>query len=87
MFGTIRLLACALMGYASMAMAFAQDAARESTAEIAKKTLGKYCFDCHSGDKPEGGIRVDFLAGDSELGADRRVATLKALAAQVHRSG
>jgi mono/diheme cytochrome c family protein len=69
MFGTIRLLACALMGYASMSMAFAQDAARESTAEIAKKTLGKYCFDCHSGDKPEGGIRVDFLAGDSELGS------------------
>ncbi len=33
----------------------------------AQQTLTKYCYDCHTGDKAEGGVRVDFLSGDSNL--------------------
>ena len=34
---------------------------------LARETLTKYCYDCHTGDKAEGGVRVDFLAGDGNL--------------------
>ena len=33
----------------------------------AQQTLTKYCYDCHTGDKAEGGVRVDFLSGDGNL--------------------
>ena len=33
----------------------------------AQQTLTKYCYDCHTGDKAEGGVRVDFLSGDGHL--------------------
>jgi len=46
----------------------AQEASRDEIAILAQKTIIKYCYDCHTGDKPEGGIRVDFLATDAELG-------------------
>ncbi len=46
----------------------AQEASRDEIAILAQKTITKYCYDCHTGDKPEGGIRVDFLATDAELG-------------------
>ncbi len=40
----------------------------DDVSALAMKTVTKYCYDCHSGDKPEGGVRVDFLAKDGELG-------------------
>ncbi|HUP77092.1 MAG TPA: DUF1587 domain-containing protein, partial [Pirellula sp.] len=46
----------------------AQQASRDDIAILAQKTITKYCYDCHTGDKPEGGIRVDFLATGAELG-------------------
>lgn len=36
-------------------------------AALARQTLTKYCYDCHTGDKAEGGVRVDFLAADGQL--------------------
>lgn len=36
-------------------------------AALARQTLTKYCYDCHTGDKAEGGVRVDFLAADWQL--------------------
>ena len=33
----------------------------------AQQTLTKYCYDCHTGDKAEGGVRVDFFSGDGNL--------------------
>ncbi len=73
MFVLIRLLGCALsvcaMNLAASTHGFAQVAERESAAELTKRTLIKYCNDCHSGDKPEGGIRVDFLTTETQLGS------------------
>ena len=46
----------------------AQEASHDEIAILAQKTITKYCYDCHTGDKPEGGIRVDFLATGAELG-------------------
>ncbi len=73
MFGLTRLLGCALTFYAANFFAstqvFAQPSTRESAAELTKKTLTKYCNDCHSGDKPEGGIRIDFLTAETQLGS------------------
>lgn len=40
----------------------------DEVSALAMKTLTKYCYDCHSGDKPEGGVRVDLLANEGELG-------------------
>ncbi|MCC6510843.1 MAG: DUF1592 domain-containing protein [Pirellulaceae bacterium] len=37
-------------------------------AEAARMTISKSCLDCHTGDKAEGGVRVDFLSKDGELG-------------------
>ena len=44
---------------------FADDST--DAAALARQTLAKYCYDCHTGDKAEGGVRVDFLAADGEL--------------------
>lgn len=40
---------------------------KSDAATLAKQTLTKYCFDCHTGDKAEGGVRVDFLTGEGKL--------------------
>ncbi len=45
----------------------AQEVPREEAAAMAVRTLTKYCYDCHTGDKAEGGVRVDFLATDGKL--------------------
>ncbi len=34
---------------------------------VAQQMLTKYCYDCHTGDKAEGGVRVDFLTADAKL--------------------
>ncbi len=54
----------ALWGVCS-AHAFAED--NSAVNVIAKQTLTKYCSDCHTGDKAEGGVRIDFLTSDGEL--------------------
>ncbi len=46
----------------------AQEGSRDEIAMLAQKTITKYCYDCHTGANPEGGIRVDFLATGTELG-------------------
>ncbi len=60
----------------------AQENSGNAPAELARQTLSKYCYDCHTGDKPEGGVRVDFLATDGELAGqielvDKIILTLK----------
>jgi len=45
----------------------AQESSGIEPADLARKTLSKYCYECHTGDKPEGGVRVDFLSTDGEL--------------------
>ncbi|XZE54210.1 DUF1592 domain-containing protein [Planctomycetaceae bacterium SH139] len=35
--------------------------------ELALETLSNYCYDCHTGDSAEGGIRVDFFSADVKL--------------------
>jgi hypothetical protein len=45
----------------------AQEVPREEAAAMALRTLTKYCYDCHTGDKAEGGVRVDFLGTDGKL--------------------
>ena len=60
--------ACCALGCFICGFAPAQEPSREAATELAMKTLTKFCADCHSGDKPEGGIRVDFLATEKELG-------------------
>src|SRR6056297_438468 len=42
-----------------------QDA--DQRAELALETLSNYCYDCHTGDSAEGGIRVDFFTTDVKL--------------------
>ncbi len=68
MLGFYRLIVCALTFFVAMPNGSAQEATQATASEIATRTLTKYCYDCHSGEKPEGGIRVDFLAAESELG-------------------
>lgn len=45
----------------------AQEVAREEAAEMAQRTLTKYCYDCHTGEKAEGGVRVDFLGAGGKF--------------------
>lgn len=45
--------------------------AQESSRTAAIETLTAYCYDCHVGDEPEGGIHVDFFEGNEPL--DKRV--------------
>ncbi len=51
----------------SLMPSLAQEVPREEAAAMAVRTLSKYCYDCHTGDKAEGGVRVDFLATDGKL--------------------
>lgn len=39
----------------------------DDAATLARQTLTKYCADCHTGEKAEGGVRVEFLATDGNL--------------------
>ena len=45
----------------------AQEVSREDAAVMAQRTLTKYCYDCHTGEKAEGGVRVDFLGAGGKL--------------------
>ena len=45
----------------------AQEVSREEAAVMAQRTLTKYCYDCHTGEKAEGGVRVDFLGAGGKL--------------------
>ena len=45
----------------------AQEVSREEAAVLAQRTLTKYCYDCHTGEKAEGGVRVDFLGAGGKL--------------------
>ena len=45
--------------------AFAVD--NNDGADLARQTLAKYCNDCHTGEKAEGGVRLEFLARDGNL--------------------
>ena len=71
-FGNIFCSANAVLIFLAIAsmqpFALSQGAPPDDASALAMKTVTKYCCDCHSGDKPEGGIRVDFLEKDGELG-------------------
>ena len=71
MLGYSKSLSSALAVCAVMLFSPSQTSARGDAsvplAEMAQKTLTKYCCDCHSGDKPEGGIGVDFLTTGGKL--------------------
>lgn len=45
--------------------AFAVD--NNDGADLARQTFAKYCNDCHTGEKAEGGVRLEFLARDGNL--------------------
>ncbi len=50
------------------ALSFSADSfSADNVDAVAQQTLTKYCNDCHTGDKAEGGVRVDFLTGDGKL--------------------
>ena len=71
MLGYSKSLSSALAVCAVMLFSPSQTSARGDAsvplAEMAQKTLTKYCCDCHSGDKPEGGVGVDFLTTGGKL--------------------
>lgn len=62
--------AVVLVAFLSMAAMpiHAEEASAGEVTALARKTLARFCYDCHTGDKAEGGIRVEFLAADGELG-------------------
>ncbi|MGN6133800.1 MAG: DUF1592 domain-containing protein [Aureliella sp.] len=69
----ILLIACACLAglgwpIATSPCALAEDPAPDQSTQLALKTLNKYCYDCHTGEQAEGGIRVNFLTAPGELG-------------------
>ncbi len=51
----------------SLAAAQDQYAAAGPTTELSLQTLKSYCYDCHTGDGAEGGIRVDIFEPGTSL--------------------
>ncbi|MEI7462151.1 MAG: DUF1592 domain-containing protein [Pirellula sp.] len=60
-------LAASVFAMISSMPTLAQEASREEAAVMAQRTLTKYCYDCHTGEKPEGGVRVDFFEAGGKL--------------------
>jgi len=64
-FGSV--LAASVFAMISSMPTLAQEVSREEAAVMAQRTLTKYCYDCHTGEKAEGGVRVDFLGAGGKL--------------------
>jgi mono/diheme cytochrome c family protein len=60
-------LAASVFAMISSMPTLAQELSREDAAVMAQRTLTKYCYDCHTGEKAEGGVRVDFLGAGGKL--------------------
>lgn len=63
-FPAFSLTCLALALFIALNQAHGQDSA---DLELARMALSNYCYDCHTGDEPEGGIGVEFLDGDESL--------------------
>jgi Protein of unknown function (DUF1592)/Protein of unknown function (DUF1588)/Protein of unknown function (DUF1587)/Protein of unknown function (DUF1585)/Protein of unknown function (DUF1595)/Planctomycete cytochrome C len=66
-FGTSEVAWILTVSIASFSTYAQEPASPISAAEQAKQTLTRYCYDCHTGDKAEGGVEVDFLGSGEKL--------------------